>query len=210
MFPALCQCSLKLCRVPLRPVTNCFSFTIQKQKKNQAHKNQLLKGNQAQNLSFFFFFCSPPSPNLNCCFMCLTPAGLWPWTLYWSQRPTSSALSPCAASWWVCPRARRSCANSTRTTCSTSARALRPASESASTSSDTVAGTAAQWTTPPCLGESCKLVRNRRESHNDQGGKLKKGKAKISDKNLAFQTTIRKSKTQLQVPHLEPLPTVRD
>lgn len=59
MFPALCQCSLKLCRVPLRPVTNCFSFTIQKQKKNQAHKNQLLKGNQAQNLSFFFFFLFP-------------------------------------------------------------------------------------------------------------------------------------------------------
>ena len=92
----------------------------------------------------------------NNCVICLPHPGLWPWTLYWSQRPTSSVPSLCAASWWACPRARRSCASSTKTTCSTSVRGPRRASESASTSSDIGAGTAAQWTTLLFLDGSCK------------------------------------------------------
>ena len=66
--------------------------------------------------------------------------------------------SLCAASSRGCPPARGSSANSTRSTWPTSGRAPGRASGSASISSGSAVGTAAPWTTPPSLGESCRSV----------------------------------------------------
>lgn len=55
--------------------------------------------------------------------------------------------------WWT---SSVSCASGTRTWCSPSAREPKSGSESASTSLDTTAGTAARWTgTTPCLAGWC-------------------------------------------------------